>query len=114
MVIFGSALDHVRQDSLHLVLGAVHTAASGHGRAAGGRIKLAARGAQAAADALVLVDDGHTAAEAAGRLRLDLRLREGVRSLEKVLALLASCATVWRAGASKQSMGRTALLLSSS
>ena len=41
------------------------------------RIKLAAGGAQAAADALVRVYDGHTAAEAAGRLRLDLRLGEG-------------------------------------
>ena len=37
-----------------------------------------------------------------------------MRSFANVLALLASWATVWRAGASKQSMGTTACFLSSS
>ena len=52
------------------------------------RVEHAARGAQAAADAAVRIDDRHAAAEAAGCLRLDLLLGEGETVVLEALGLL--------------------------
>ena len=84
------ALGHVRQHNLHAVLardevGALRTLAEEMDR-----VEIAARGADAAADALVRVHHGGTAAEAAAGLEPDLLLGErAVRVGKGLLRCLA-------------------------
>ena len=70
-------LDHVGQDGLHLVLAGVHGAALRALPVQVDGVEGALGGADAAADALVGVHDAGAAAQAAGRLGLDLLGGEG-------------------------------------
>lgn len=84
----GSALDHVWEDGLHLVLGADHFGCLRVVAAQVDGVKLALGRTHTAANAAIGIDDAHTAAKAAGRFHFDLLFRECAARVTERLARL--------------------------